>query len=87
MEMLGLSCIEMRTMCSFHRKYLTGSVYSALGLTYVILSVLFDLTSAYNIDLVTATVHSGETKSMFGFTVALHQDQGSKWYKHYILFL
>lgn len=80
MGMLGfISCFEISTMCSFHRKYLTRSVCRGIGIVFVLLSVFSDLTLAYNLDLETVTIHSGETRSMFGFSVALHQDQGSKW--------
>lgn len=66
----------LSAMCSFHRKFLTSR--SVLSFC-VLLSVFIDLTYAYNVDTVTATIHSGDTRSMFGFSVALHQDQGSKW--------
>ncbi|XP_053374403.1 integrin alpha-8-like isoform X2 [Mercenaria mercenaria] len=79
MEMFGLSFSDACTMCSFHRKYLRRSVCTGIGIAFVLFSVFCDLAVAYNIDLSTATIHSGETRSMFGFTVALHQDQGSKW--------
>ncbi|KAK3588064.1 hypothetical protein CHS0354_012112 [Potamilus streckersoni] len=35
--------------------------------------------SGYNLDLESATIQSGDTGSMFGFDVALHQDQDAKW--------
>ncbi|KAL4222463.1 hypothetical protein ACF0H5_018503 [Mactra antiquata] len=63
-------------VCSFHRKYLIKSAFIGI---FIILSICSDLIHSYNADTVTAVVHTGETKSMFGFSVALHQDQGSKW--------
>ncbi|XP_060592607.1 integrin alpha-V-like isoform X3 [Ruditapes philippinarum] len=79
MELFGLSLSDVCNMCSYHRKCISSSVYYGIGIVLVLLGVICDLSKAYNIDLTTATIHSGETRSMFGFSVALHQDQGSKW--------
>lgn len=51
-----------------------------MGLLFVIFLVFLDLVKCYNLDLETRTIHSGDTRSMFGYSVALHQDQGSYWY-------
>ena len=68
-----------RSLCAFHRMFVTQSFSHVLGVVIIYLSVFSNLVEAYNLDLETLTVHSGSTESMFGYTVAFHQDQGSKW--------
>jgi hypothetical protein len=58
------------------RVWVSGGVYVALGL---LLASLVDMAGAYNVDLRTALVHTGQPGSMFGFDVAQHVDQGSSW--------
>jgi len=76
----------MCNMCSFHRKYikprmLTRTFRNAMEYVCLILflSICVNLTSGYNLDVDTATVHAKDTGSYFGYSVALHEDQGSKW--------
>jgi len=74
----GLSAME--NLCVFHRKCIKSrSVFGSLHLTWLVCIVLVDFVGGYNLDLETRTVHTGAQKSMFGYTVALHQDQGSYW--------
>ena len=71
--------MEMRNICSFHRKFLTRSVLHQFGVLLWMYCCLLDFCTSYNLDLETVTVHSGESRSKFGYAVALHQDQGAKW--------
>lgn len=78
----GLSAME--NVCVFHRMCLTRrSVFEKMCSVLFICFVLVDLVCSYNLDLETRTVHMGDPKSMFGYSVALHHDQGSYWYTHF----
>ncbi|XP_052821061.1 integrin alpha-8-like isoform X1 [Mya arenaria] len=84
MELIGQSLSEVVcNMCAFHRKFLTRrrSNYVKMGAVYAafVMCILADIVGCYNLDLETVTVHAGERDSMFGYSVALHDDQGSKW--------
>ncbi|XP_052258576.1 integrin alpha-8-like isoform X2 [Dreissena polymorpha] len=76
---------EMCNTCELHRKQMArrissrNKLWKSLTVALCVLFPLLESVCCYNLDLDTVTIHSGETKSMFGFSVALHQDQGSKW--------
>lgn len=71
--------MELWNICSFHRKFLTRNVLHKFGVLILTVCYLIESCVCYNLDLETATIHSGDSKSKFGFAVALHQDQGAKW--------
>lgn len=72
--------MELWNICSFHRKFLTRNVLHKVGVLIWAFCYLVDSCVGYNLDLETVTVHRGESRSKFGYSVALHQDQGAKWY-------
>ena len=71
--------MELGNLCSFHRKFLTSDLVQKFGVLILTFCYLLDSCVCYNLDLETATIHSGESRSKFGYAVALHQDQGAKW--------
>lgn len=71
--------MELWNICSFHRKFLTRNVLHKFGVLIWAFCYLVDSCVGYNLDLETVTVHRGESRSKFGYSVALHQDQGAKW--------
>ena len=71
--------MELRNICSFHRKLLVRNSLKQFGALLWMYLYLIDVCVSYNLDIETVTVHSGESRSRFGYSVALHQDQGAKW--------
>lgn len=43
-------------------------------------STTFRITSGFNIDVPSVLTHQGPSGSMFGFSVAQHQDSNVSWY-------
>lgn len=45
----------------------------------VIIYCLFYLVDSFNIETINYARHNGSYKSMFGFSVATHKEQGQSW--------
>ncbi|KAL3831471.1 hypothetical protein ACJMK2_023216 [Sinanodonta woodiana] len=70
-KLFGLSKCSRVLRVDYKRKF--------CFLVICVLVYLEDYACGYNLDLESATIRSGDTGSMFGFDVALHQDQDAKW--------
>ena len=53
--------------------------YHAVRALLLVVAATWRTTSAFNVDLSTASLRQGVTDSMFGFTVAQHVDHGRHW--------
>jgi len=49
---------------------------------WLLVVIVCRTTSAFNVDLSTASLRYGDDDSMFGFTVAQHVDHGQNWSVH-----
>ena len=70
----------LRTTSSLHIRHFSSTSISTRSVIIFVLCLCHVLhCSGFNLDLPTATVHTGDPGSMFGYSVAQHKDGETDW--------